>query len=156
MAFTTASTIESIEVNFSQGVNRIIRILIVFDGSNPDPARKEINFNDYRVSPSDASELETLQDIWASDAGIVDENDAAVTPVVNGFSFGDSIDHLVEHGYWNPLDENSWDLFVESQKYAGFFLEGLADIRTPAGRRPEIQTKFGACASKGSTSWRDV
>ena len=29
-----------------------------------------------------------------------------------------------------------------------FFLEGLADIRTPAGRRPEIQTKFGRVPQK--------
>ena len=58
--------------------------------SNPDPARKTINFNNYTVSSFDASELETLQDIWASDAGIVDENDNPIDPVVNGFPFGDS------------------------------------------------------------------
>ena len=146
MAFTTVSTIESVEISFSQERNRITRIEINFDGTNPDPSRIVITFTNYNANP--LSQLETLQDIWASDAGIVDENDNPIDPVVNGFPFGDSIDHLVEHGYWNPLDENSWDLFVESQKYQGFFLEGLADIRTPTGRRPEIRTKFGRVPEK--------
>ena len=148
MAFTTASTIESIKLEFSTEKNRITSIYIVFDGTNPDPSYQFISFNNsYRASPSDA--LTTLQSIYGSSDGIENVDGDSVTPTVTGFPFGTTIESLEKHGYWNPLDSDAWDGFSERHKFPGLFTRGLGTVLTAASGREEVHSEFGDVPQRG-------
>ena len=148
MAFTTASTIESIKLEFSTTRNRITSIYIVFDGTNPDPSYQFISFNNsYRASPSDA--LTTLQSIYGSSDGIENVDGDSVTPTVTGFPFGTTIESLEKHGYWNPLDSDAWDGFSERHKFPGLFTRGFGTVLTAASGREEVHSEFGDVPQRG-------
>ena len=149
MAFTTSSTIESVRVSFLQSSNRVTKIRIIFDGANPSPAYKDIRFTDYRVYPSDLDDLTKLQTIYASSDGIENVDGDSVVVELTGFPFGTSLEDLEKHGYWNPLDADSWDRFLERHKSPGLFTRGLGTIVTAPSGREEVHSEFGDVPQRG-------
>ena len=98
MAFTTSSTIESVRLTFTQGDNRVTSIFVIFDGTNPSPTHFSIPFsNNYTASGStEQGWLTTLQSIYGSSDGIENVDGDSVTPTVESFPFGTTVESLVE------------------------------------------------------------
>ena len=151
MAFTTSSTIESVRLDFTQSENRITLIRVIFDGSNPSPTYADIQFsNNYTASGSiQAGWLTTLQSIYGSSDGIVDENGDTVTPTLVSFPFGTTLESFEKHGYWNPLDADAWDRFAERHKHPGLFTRGFGTVVTAASGREEVHTEYGDVPQRG-------
>ena len=147
MAFTTSSTIESVRVSFSQANNRITRVRLIFDGVNPSPGHQDISFNDYDPLPLDA--LTKLQTIYASSDGIINEDGDSVVVQLTNFPFGTALEDLEKHGYWNPLEADGWDRFLERYKFPGLYTRGLSEVVTAASGREEVHTEYGEVPQRG-------
>ena len=78
--------------------------------------------------------MTTLQDIYASEDGFQNENDSTLTPSVSGFPYGNTVEDLVEHGYPNPLDADSFDQYENKLQLEGYAARGLIKAKTVGGR----------------------
>ena len=94
-------------------------------------------------------DLATLQSIYGSSDGIENVDGDSVTPTVEGFPFGTTLESLTAHGYWNPLDADAWDGFAERHKFPGLFTRGFGTIVTAASGREEVHTEYGDVPQRG-------
>ena len=82
-------------------------------------------FNQTRIDGDSASDLEDIQDLYASSAGLQDEDDNAYTVQLRYFPTAISDEtELEDHGYPNPLVEGSYERWLASKKVQGYFLQG--------------------------------
>ena len=68
--------------------------------------------------------FQALQQIWASDDGLRDGNNNTVTATVAQYPHGTTPESLAEHGEWNPLDPDGWDIWIGRKRALAAF-EGL-------------------------------
>ena len=68
--------------------------------------------------------LEAIQQIWASTDGLRNAGGNAITPTVTYYPYGTTVEALVAHGDWNPLDPDGWDIWIGRKRALAAF-EGL-------------------------------
>ena len=89
------------------------RVFINLTGGEPPPTGSAL-----------AGNLAALQQIYASSDGIRDGDGNALDIEVAAYPHGTTIQSLIDHGEWNPLDADSWDRFARRKRALAAF-EGL-------------------------------
>lgn len=109
MAFSTSSEVGGVSVNFDNVAKQVNNLYIEIQ-NDADISYVNLDFQD-GVPPESgtdgATNIGIAQQIYASDDGFRDENDAEVTPIVHGYPHGTTVESLDDFGYWNPLKDST-------------------------------------------------
>ena len=82
--------------------------------------------------------LEILRDIYASDDGFLDADDAEVVPRVQGFPHGTTVESLTKYGGYNPFVDGAYEDWFASQDIRGVEAEGASVERDADTNKPTI------------------
>ena len=90
------------------------------------------------------TELGILQTIFASDDGFQDSDGNSIDVGLHGFPYGTSVDDIEQNGYYNPLDVDSYDRWVQGHlRVPGTFLRHATVAKDSVSGRSDISMGGG-------------
>ena len=99
-----------------------------------------------------ADDLAVLRAIWASTDGFRDADDNPVAPIVGSYKFGTTIQSLIDHGNWNPLDPNDYDRWLNRQQMIRHLSAGNNVDRALAAWVMNFGLRFGDVEVEGTVN----
>ena len=94
-------------------------------------------------------ELVILQEIYASSDGFRDADGNSITILVQGFTYGTTLESIEEHGFYNPLDPDSYARYLENRKVAGAHAAHAEVEEDSITGRKDVVTTGGLRVKKG-------
>lgn len=162
MAFTTNSPVRSVYINLNEAGNDIDGVgWEWWDGT---AWNSESFGGGFTLPATEPAALQTLQQIWASDDGLKDNNDAVVVPQIydaNAETGITTLADLIRRGFRNPLDPDGYEKWRTGRYVGGLFNEfGEVTHKQPLYNAPdkiEFEGSFVPRTRRGEPGrvWRE-
>ena len=126
MAISSTTTFRQIQIYCKSSGHGIKHINV-----RPDDGERNVSieFNSDGTASTRSLILEILQNLYASDDGIVDENGDASLIDVAAFAHGNTHADLIKY-WWTPLDPDAYDLWLKQQEANNLVAQGEQKLVT--------------------------